>query len=337
MKIFILGMLAAGMGESHVIKFLLTMGINPPSDTCLKDRQREVGHHFETLAKKTCDNAIIEEVNASKNSNSHENVNSQNDSPVSLCASVDAAWQRRGSERSYNSLSGHSSLIGEKTGKVLNYTTRKKSCRFSDTAERNGTKPREHDCRKNWQGSLKSVEPNMAIDMIKGKPDDSFQIGAVSSDLDSTLSARIKTEIGRSVEKLIDSNHLTKTLTTQLYQLKETHKELSTTFIAYLKRCFIYAVKQNDSVEEISDAISNIVNHVYGNHTNCKKWCNFSEDPESYKHKSLPRGKDLKGEGLRKALKELFRAYSANSQKLRTLGSTQSNESFNASVAFFAP
>ena len=93
-----------------------------------------------------------------------------NDSPVSLCASVDAAWQRRGSGRSYNSLSGHSSLIGEKTGKVLNYTTRKKSCRFCDTAERNGTKPREHDCRKNWQGSSKSMEPNMAIDMIKGKP-----------------------------------------------------------------------------------------------------------------------------------------------------------------------
>ena len=181
------------------------------------------------------------------------------------------------------------------------------------------------------------MEPNVATDMIKGKPDDSFQIGAVSSDLDSTLSARIKNEIGRSVEKLIDSNHLTKTLHTQLYQLKETHKELSTTVIAYLKRCFIYAVKQSDSVEEISDAITNIVNHVYGNHTNCKKWCNFSEDPENYKHKSLPRGKDLKGEDLRKALKELFGAYSANSQKLRKLGSTQSNESFNVSVASFAP
>ena len=148
----------------------------------------------------------------------------------------------------------------------------------------------------------KSMEPNMEIDMIKEKPDDSFQIGAVSSDLDFTLSARIKTEIGISVEKLIDSNHLTKTLITQLYQLKETHKELSTTVIAYLKRCFIYAVKQNDRVEEISDAISNIVNHIFGNHTNCKEWCNFSENPESYKHNSLPRGKDLKGEDLGKAL-----------------------------------
>ena len=60
----------------------------------------------------------------------------------------------------------------------------------------------------------------MAIDLINGKPDDSFQIGAVSNDLDSTLSAKIN-----------DSNHLTKTLTTQLYQLKETHKDLSTTVI----------------------------------------------------------------------------------------------------------
>ena len=83
-------------------------------------------------------------------------------------------------------------------------------------------------------------------------------------------------------------------------------------------------------------ALKKSQNHEYGNHTNCKEWCNFSEDPESYKHKLLPLVKDLKGEDLGKALKELFGAYSGNSQKLRKLGSTQSNESFNASVASFA-
>ena len=40
-------------GESHVIKFLLIMGINPPSHTCLKDRQREVGHHFSLAPRPT--------------------------------------------------------------------------------------------------------------------------------------------------------------------------------------------------------------------------------------------------------------------------------------------
>ena len=40
----------------------------------------------------------------------------------------------------------------------------------------------------------------MATKMIKGKPDDSFQTGSVSGDLDFKLGTGIKTEIGRSDE-----------------------------------------------------------------------------------------------------------------------------------------
>ena len=62
-------------------------------------------------------------------------------------------------------LSGHATLIGEKTGKCINYSVMCKSCRICDTAK--GGKPKDHQCSKNWSGSAKSMEPAMACEMLK--------------------------------------------------------------------------------------------------------------------------------------------------------------------------
>ena len=72
--------------------------------------------------------------------------------------SHDAGWQRRGSGRSYNSLSGHGSLIGRKSGKVIDFETRIKKCRICEHAHKFGRNPEKHDCRKNWNSNAKSME-----------------------------------------------------------------------------------------------------------------------------------------------------------------------------------
>ena len=64
--------------------------------------------------------------------------------------SHDAGWQRRGSGRSYNSLSGHGSLICRKSGKVIDFETRIKKCRIYEHAHKFDRNPEKHDCRKNW-------------------------------------------------------------------------------------------------------------------------------------------------------------------------------------------
>ena len=51
-----------------------------------------------------------------------------------IAASYDAGWQRRGSGRTYNSLSGHSSLVGCRTGKIIDYEVRVKSCKACENA-----------------------------------------------------------------------------------------------------------------------------------------------------------------------------------------------------------
>ena len=53
-------------------------------------------------------------------------------------------------------------MIGIKSGKVIGYGTRNKRCATSEAASRTGqAKVRCHDCRLNWSGSSKAMEPDM--------------------------------------------------------------------------------------------------------------------------------------------------------------------------------
>ena len=53
-------------------------------------------------------------------------------------------------------------MIGIKFGKVIGYSTRNKRCAICEAASRTGqAKVRCHDCRLNWSGSSKAVEPDM--------------------------------------------------------------------------------------------------------------------------------------------------------------------------------
>ena len=220
----------------------------------------------------------------------------------------------------------------------MNIATRKKSCRFCETAERSGRPAPKHDCKKNWVGSAKAMESSMAVELLKDQPGDNFKISKVTSDLDSTLDAHLKKEIGRITERKLDKNHLTKTLITHLHQLKEKHKKLTPTFISNLVKCFSNAVGQNkDDPSKMEFAINNIVFHVSGKHDECQEWCCYVKDPSTYRHKSLPFGKPLHYEDLIDSLSKLFRVYALNAEKLCKLGSTQGNENFNGIVASIAP
>ena len=104
--------------------------------------------------------------------------------------------------------------------------------------------------------------------------------------------------------------------------------------IKYFRKIFGYAVKGNKrNPEGVRSRLLCIVDHAFGDHSSCsEEWCGFFKDKENYKHKSLPYGKDLVGEDLRRILENVFERY-AYAEKLTPSGSTQSNESFNQMVA----
>ena len=91
--------------------------------------------------------------------------------------------------------------MGLSSGKVLDYTTRTKSCRFCDSAKAMGKEPKAHDCRKNHEASSKAMEPAAAVELFNRAPDQSVKFSVYIGDNDSTTEAHIREKVTYEVEK----------------------------------------------------------------------------------------------------------------------------------------
>ena len=153
----------------------------------------------EPLAKESCKAAKEKEIALSK------------ETGYGIAASYDAGWQRPGSGRTYNSSSRHSSLVGCRTGKIIDYEVRIKSGKACENAAKKCEKPKPHDCRKNWNASAKSVEADMSASMLKQHEENkSENVVTLVMDNDSMTSANLRAEIKHEIEDIKDINHTKK-------------------------------------------------------------------------------------------------------------------------------
>ena len=237
---------------------------------------------------------------------------------------------------------GHTSMIGRNSKKVMGYAVCCKTCRVCDHASARKVPPRVHDFRKNWYGSAKAMEPSMVVEMIQ-KANEAVKIGTIIGDDDTTTIARVRAEVDESIKKCSDKNHVRKSLSNELYTVKDKHKhKLSVKSISHLQKCFTYAIDQNrGDAAGLAANLQAIVPHTFDNHEHCEqqdvKWCGYLSAPEVYRHKSLAHGKGLTGAELHKDLTNVFDAFIQNADKLAHLESSQANESFNNIVASKAP
>ncbi|XP_046408211.1 uncharacterized protein LOC124172766 [Ischnura elegans] len=351
-----LGMLDAGIGPTHANAFLTCLNVPAVTESLLKRSERIVGPAIEDVANKSCllSSTLEKTLEASITQESVESnelalpfagdetsIEGDGASNVvspgletTVAASYDMGWQKRGNGRSYSSLTGHGCLIGIHSKKVLSFGTRNaacKACSYSNV---------DHDCRRNWSGSAKAMEADLAVELLTtSTPLKAAQVkvGTIVCDEDSSTIAKIRRDVG-NVEKVSDINHAKKNLGNALYGLRMTHKQLTPTVIKYLQRCFGYALQQNrGNPASLRKAIMNIVPHSFDCHGECGPWCGFVKDPVTYFHRGLPRGLGLEGETLCASLNKVFEKFGNIANSLAPCGSTQGNESFNAIVASKAP
>lgn len=244
------------------------------------------------------------------------------------------AWCTRGTGRNYDSLSAFAALIGFLSKKVLDYDTEHRKCRMCDM----GHLVEDHDCRLNFHGSAKSMEPKAAEKLALSElfKECHVQLGVFIADNDSSAILAVRNAVGHEVIKHSDKNHSAKGVKKQLYQIVKDHKELNSSAIEYLYRCFTYAVSQNEGkVAEMEAAIRNIPYHCFNKHENCGDWCGFHKDPDNYQHKVIGNGfEDL---DCFEALKKLFDEVASKCHKFVAGVSSNANESLNAMVASKAP
>ncbi|XP_063438316.1 uncharacterized protein LOC134719241 isoform X1 [Mytilus trossulus] len=317
-----LAMINAGMGPSHVNNFLTGCNIPPVDASTLRKKQKELAPVIIEAAEASCKEAQREELECSESSE--------------LEGSFDAGWQKRGFGWSYNSHTGHASLIGVNTGKVVEFDVRTRSCSICQYhIGKNEPKP-PHECNVNWTGSSKGMEPDMACSMIQRLAEDGYTVGTLHADNDATTQSRLP----RSIIKKDDKTHVKKNLSKRLYGLSKNYKQLkSAKVIPYIVRCFMYTIsKHQNSKQSMKTELATIVPHIFGHHEQCSPtWCTYVKDPTKFRFKHLPNGKALSGDKLREELDKLAQSYIERADRLLNLGSTQSNESFNNSVASFAP
>jgi hypothetical protein len=234
---------------------------------------------------------------------------------------------------------GHGSVIGSNTGQVMGYGVRCKSCRICDSAFTKGETPRQHDCRMNWHGSSKAMEPDIAVSVLRDLKEQDIAITNLVMDDDTTTISRVHKFVDEDIIKLSDSNHVKKALGNKLYSLRASNKTLSGKVIKHIQKLFTYVVSQNKgNVDAIAAGMKAITPHVFGTHCGCtSSWCGFKKSPDTYKPKSLPHGRYLSGESLRLGLSSVFHAYALQADKLSKLSSSQANEAFNYIVATKAP
>ena len=106
---------------------------------------------------------------------------------------------------------GHGTVIGYHSGKVLSYAIRNQCCRFCAL----GHSKTDHDCRGNFNGSAKSMEPHMAVELLTNNSlfkQENVYISTVIGDDDSSTISAVRREASHQVDKWSDYNHTLKVL-----------------------------------------------------------------------------------------------------------------------------
>ena len=87
------------------------------------------------------------------------------------------------------------------------YGIKNKMCHICQRREKLGKDAKTHDCRKNFSGSAKSMEPAICEELFAN---DKYKV--MIGDEDSSSEALVKRNINEDIEKWADVNHVKRTL-----------------------------------------------------------------------------------------------------------------------------
>ncbi|XP_028416613.1 uncharacterized protein LOC114540689 [Dendronephthya gigantea] len=191
------------------------MNIPTMSRASFKNGEREVGSIIEGVAKKSCEDVAIKEKNSAILMGAEPDENDL----IPISVSYDMGWQKRG--KGFNSNTGQGAVMGLDTGKIIDYTTKTKTCRICEHAAKSHEQPRHHDCRKNHTGSSKSMEPLSAVDLFQNATNYNIKYSKYTGDDDSTTECYVHEKVPYGIEKYSDIIHIKRSLTTRLYNLSK--------------------------------------------------------------------------------------------------------------------
>ncbi|XP_066596884.1 uncharacterized protein [Prorops nasuta] len=327
----ILGCLHSGIGCTALNKVLACLNIPVISKDLFKRYEREVGPAIEAVAKESCQLAcdeerqlVIKEIDKLSKELPSEIFNEIYPYYQSLHSAID--YGDHLSDNSSDNTSKFDSAVGEIINIIVSY----------DMAWSKRHKKEDHDCRQNFQGSAKAMEPavgNLLSNQSNILQNSCLNVRVLIGDEDSSTISAVRKGANKKIFKLSDRNHLHKLFNSDLYKLRTQFSEMrKKNVVPHIKKCLCYAITQNKGNSlELANAMRSIPDHLFNNHENCGSWCLQGKDRTSQQTVLL------KQEELYNTLKEVFYRYANNAHKFSITASSQANESINNIMAHKAP
>ena len=207
---FIIGLMQIGGGASEAGVILAFLDL-PHSSTFQRHTfarvQLAIRNEIKKITDKSMSDARDEEVRKTVGEEQFLKWKDKETNPkeVPLTVSFDMGWNKRSSGTKYDSISGHSFLLGSQTKKIINHQCLSKVCSKCEIAKLNNVPPIDHECPRNHEGSSKSMECEAIFRMTKQSfYDHKYHISVIISDDDSTMKSNLK----HSFTKLIEAKKM---------------------------------------------------------------------------------------------------------------------------------
>jgi hypothetical protein len=185
--LYVLGFMSMGDGCTEAARLLGLIGL--PNDTTMKSRSFTIiENRIGPILRKLMDDMVLENLIeearlsmiASATHDEHDFKvwrDSLTDKTIRLSlakmprldGSYDMAWQQKGSGHQYNSLSGHGTIIGRYTRKVIALVIKCKVCNECSAWEKKNPDVENvhpHECWKNHNGSSGSMESAGIVQLV---------------------------------------------------------------------------------------------------------------------------------------------------------------------------
>jgi hypothetical protein len=184
--LYVLGFISMGDAHTEAGRLLGLCGL--PNDTTMKGRsfgmiEERIGPFIRQLGEEIIINNLIEEARLSmevdnnseyfptwKASLTDDTIVLDPDKLPRIDASYDMAWQQKGSGHQYNSMSGHGSMFGSITRRIIGLVIKSKLCNKCNVSRKNNPALAygDHDgpCWKNHNGTSGSMESAGCLQLV---------------------------------------------------------------------------------------------------------------------------------------------------------------------------
>lgn len=265
-----------------------------------------------------------------------------------VLATFDGGWQKRPSSKigGYSSLTGHASLIGYHTGKVIGIGTKNLYCKVCWSFLENGKVdkekenfPRDHNCTRNHELSPGAMEPAILIEILNELLDDDIIVNIFIGDGDSASLAAVREKnpyvaYGLTVEKWDCYLHATRNYANKLRTVAANASNLSAKFSDVMKAQVRSIIKKrntelqsnpgakDDLIQALHKDIMTLPKHVLKDHSACPESC-----PKKHDDTEIPVQLDpTTAANITNFTSQLARLSNSLIQRV----TTNRNESFNA-------